>query len=314
MMFVSWVFAQSNNLEAWPNRPIKIIVTFTAGGAPDILARLIAKRLSEELHVSVFIENKPGAGGNIGTEYVVRAYPDGNTLLLGTIGTQTINPFLYTSLNFNPMTELTGVAFLTATPNVLVVNKNSPFQQLSEIIQFAKSHPGELTFGSSGIGTSIHLSGELLAYQAKISIRHIPYQGRASSLPDLMAGRTTMIFDNLPSSLPLIRSGDLKALAVTSATRNETLPDIPTMVEAGLKNYEVISWFALMAPVQTPKIVMMKLNQLTNQIMQEDNIQKQLKELGMQAKPMQINDLNQFIESQAMQWSQLIQGAKIQIK
>jgi tripartite-type tricarboxylate transporter receptor subunit TctC len=245
--------------KTWPYRssePIRIIVTFTPGGAPDILARVLAEGFQKDFNNQVIVENKPGAGGNIGTEIVSKAAPDSHTLLIGTVGTLTINPYLYRNLSYDAQKDLESITFLASTPNVLVVNKKFPANDLKSLVALIKSKPDQFSYASSGIGTSIHLSGELFQDLTKTKIRHIPYKGRAQAIPDLLAGRVQMSFDNLTSAIPLIKSGDLKAIGVTSLQRSPHAPDIPSLSELGvpqLKNFNVTSWFSLMGPAGMSK-------------------------------------------------------------
>ena len=227
----------------WPKNPIRIIVTFTPGGAPDILARTLAQSWQKSLGVPVLVENKPGYGGNIGAELVAKSEADGYTLLIGTVGIHAINGALYEKMAFDPIKDFTPISFLASTPNVLIVNKQLGITNLHQLIEYAKANPNQLTYGSSGTGTSLHMSGELLQEMAGIQIRHIPYKGRAQSLPDLVSGRISMLFDNLSSSLPLIQSGDVVALGVTTLKRSPAAPDIPTLAEQGLPGFEATSWF-----------------------------------------------------------------------
>ena len=217
---------------SWPTKPVKIVVTFPPGGAPDTLARILADKWGQAMGQTFTVDNKPGAGGNIGADFVAKSAGDGTTLLIATVGTHAINPALYASMPYNNIKDFTPVSFLAATPNLLVVNKDVPAKTVKELIALAGKTP--LTFGSSGSGTSIHLSGELFNTLAGVKMQHIPYKGRAQAVPDLLGGRITMIFDNMPSALPLVKSGDVRAIAVTSATRSAALPNIPTIAESGL--------------------------------------------------------------------------------
>ena len=256
--------AQSKpNLSTWPTQPIRIIVTFTPGGAPDVLARVLAQSWQESLGVPVLVENRPGFGGNIGAEMVAKSDPDGYTLLIGTVGIHAINGALYEKLSYDPIKDFTPISFLASTPNVLIVNKRLGVNNLHELIEMAKTKPNQLTFGSSGVGTSLHMSGELFKEMAGVEIRHIPYKGRAQSLPDLISGRISMLFDNLSSSLPLIKAGEVQALGVTTLKRSPAAPDIPTLAEQGLHGFEATSWFSLMAPANLPVAVQKRLNALT---------------------------------------------------
>ena len=207
------VHAQSTSQKntAWPKQAIRIVVTFTPGGAPDILARVLAEDWQQNLGVPVLVENRPGYGGNIGADLVAKSDPDGYTLLIGTVGIHAINGALYEKISYDPVKDFTPISFLASTPNVLIVNKKLGVNNLHELIELAKAKPDQLTFGSSGVGTSLHMSGELFKQMAGVQIRHIPYKGRAQSLPDLLSGRISMLFDNLSSSLALIKAGEVQA-------------------------------------------------------------------------------------------------------
>ena len=295
----------------WPKQPIRIVVTFTPGGAPDILARVLAEHWQKSLGVPVFVENRPGYGGNIGAEIVAKSNPDGYTVMIGTVGIHTINGFLYKNLSFDPIKDFTSISFLASTPNVLVVNKKLGIKNLAQLIALAKERPDQLTFGSSGIGTSLHMSGELFKEMTGVQIRHIPYKGRAQSLPDLLSGRITMLFDNLSSSLPLIQSGDVDALGVTSLKRSAAAPYIPTMAEQGLPGFEAISWFSLMAPANMPPAISRQLNALTRQTLNQPEVKAKLLAGGLEPAPGSIEDLQQLIQLESKKWSRVINKAGI---
>jgi tripartite-type tricarboxylate transporter receptor subunit TctC len=295
----------------WPKQPIRIVVTFTPGGAPDILARVLAEHWQKSLGVPVFVENRPGYGGNIGAEIVAKSNPDGYTVMIGTVGIHTINGFLYKNLSFDPIKDFTSISFLASTPNVLVVNKKLGINNLAQLITLAKEKPDQLTFGSSGIGTSLHMSGELFKEMTGVQIRHIPYKGRAQSLPDLLSGRITMLFDNLSSSLPLIQSGDVAALGVTSLKRSAAAPQIPTMAEQGLPGFEAISWFSLMAPANLPPSIQRQLNTLTRQTLNQPEVKAKLLAGGLEPAPGSIEELQQLIQLESKKWSRVINKAGI---
>ena len=294
------------NEKVWPLQPIKIIVTFTPGGAPDILARILADKWQQSLGVSVLVENRPGAGGNIGADVVAKSRGDGYTLLLGTVGTQTINPYLYEKIPFNAQKDFTSIAFLASTPNLLVINKNVPVKNVQELIALAKAKPGELSFGSSGSGTSIQLSGELFKVMAGVNMQHIPYKGRASAIPDLLGGRIQMIFDNMPSALPLVKSGELRALGVTSSKRSPSAPDIPTIAEAGVPGFEASSWFALLGPANIPKSVLARINSETNKVMGSADVKERLFQLGLDVNPGPPDQLDKLIATESKKWERVV--------
>lgn len=298
----------------WPKQPIRIIVTFTPGGAPDILARVLAEQWQKNLNVPVLVENRPGVGGNIGADFVAKSEPDGYTLLIGTVGIHAINGALYDKLSFDPVKDFTPISFLASTPNVLIVSKQLGITNLQDLVELAKAKPNQLTFGSSGIGTSLHMSGELFKDMTGVQIRHIPYKGRAQSLPDLVSARITMLFDNLSSSLPLIKAGEVQALGVTSLKRSPAAPEIPTLAEQGLPGFEAISWFSLMAPANLFPDIQMRLNQLTRQALNSPEIKARLLAGGLDPAPGSPQELSKLIATESSKWGRVIvkSGAKLE--
>lgn len=295
--------------QAWPTKPIRIVVTFPPGGAPDTLARVLADKWGS-LGQPVTVDNKPGAGGNIGADFVAKAPGDGHTLVIGTVGTHAINASLYDKMPYNNIKDFTPITFLASTPNLLVVNKSVPASTVQEVIALAKSKP--LSFGSSGSGTSIHLSGELFNTLAGVKMQHVPYKGRAQAIPDLLGGRIEMIFDNMPSALPLVKSGELKAIAVTSAQRSPAAPNIPTIAESGLPGFEATSWFALLASPGVPRDVQMKINAETLKVLAMPDVKEKLGGLGLEAAPGTPEALATLIQSETAKWAKVVKesGAK----
>jgi tripartite-type tricarboxylate transporter receptor subunit TctC len=295
----------------WPTKPVKIVVTFPPGGAPDTLARILADKWGQTLGQTFTVDNKAGAGGNIGADFVAKSAGDGTTLLISTVGTHAINPALYAKMPYDNIKDFTSVSFLAATPNLLVVNKDVPAKTVKELIALAGKTP--LTFGSSGSGTSIHLSGELFNTMAGVQMQHIPYKGRAQAVPDLLGGRITMIFDNMPSALPLVKSGDVRAIAVTSATRSPAAPSIPTMAESGLPGFEATSWFALMAPAGLPKDVLARINAETVRVMSLPDVREKLTALGLDVAPGSPEALNTLIQTETIKWAKVVKesGARL---
>ena len=299
------VHAQTNS--SWPRETIRIVVSFTPGGAPDTLARVLAEDWQKTLGVPILVDNRPGHGGNIGADLAAKSNPDGYTLLIGTVGIHAINGALYEKLPYDPIADFTPISFLASTPNVLIVNKQLGVQSLKELITLAKSKPNELTFGSSGTGTSIHMSGELFKDLAGVQIRHIPYKGRAQSLPDLVSGRISMLFDNLASAQPLIRANEVIALGVTTLKRSPSAPDIPTLAEQGLRGFEAVSWFSLMAPAKLPKEIQARLNQLTIQTLSKPEIRSRLSNGGLDPNPGSPEELSRYIQQEASKWRKIVQ-------
>jgi tripartite-type tricarboxylate transporter receptor subunit TctC len=299
------VHAQTNS--SWPRETIRIVVSFTPGGAPDTLARVLAEDWQKTLGVPILVDNRPGHGGNIGADLVAKSNPDGYSLLIGTVGIHAINGALYEKLPYDPIADFTPISFLASTPNVLIVNKKLGVQSLKELITLAKSKPNELTFGSSGTGTSIHMSGELFKDLAGVQIRHIPYKGRAQSLPDLVSGRISMLFDNLASAQPLIRANEVIALGVTTLKRSPSAPDIPTLAEQGLRGFEAVSWFSLMAPAKLPKEIQARLNQLTIQTLSKPETRSRLSNGGLEPNPGSPEELSRYIQQEASKWRKIVQ-------
>ena len=298
----------------WPKQAIRIIVTFTPGGAPDILARVLAESWQQSLGVPVLVENRPGYGGNIGADLVAKSEPDGYTLLIGTVGIHAINGALYEKMSFDPVKDFTPISFLASTPNVLIVNKKLGVSNLHELIELAKARPDQLTFGSSGVGTSLHMSGELFKEIAGVQIRHIPYKGRAQSLPDLLSGRISMLFDNLSSSLALIKAGEVQALGVTTLKRSHAAPEIPTLAEQGLTGFEAVSWFSLMAPANLPPSIQKRLNLMVRQTLSNPEVKSRLLAGGLDPAPGSPKDLSKLIASEASKWGRVVHqsGAKLE--
>lgn len=316
--FITNAAAQSKSQDqsqlAWPKQTIRIVVTFTPGGAPDILARVLAESWQQSLGVPVLVENRPGYGGNIGADLVAKSESDGYTLLIGTVGIHTINGALYEKMSFHPINDFTPISFLASTPNVLVVNKKLGVSNLAELIELARSKPNELTFGSSGVGTSLHMSGELFKEMTGVQIRHIPYKGRAQSLPDLISGRISMLFDNLSSSLPLIKAGEVQALGVTTLKRSPAAPEIPTLAEQGLPGFEATSWFSLMAPANLPPAIQKRLNTLTRQTLNSPAVKNKLLASGLEPAPGSPQELSKLIQSETNKWGRVVyrSGAKLE--
>jgi len=294
----------------WPTKPVKIVVTFPPGGAPDTLARILADKWGQTLGQTFTVDNKPGAGGNIGSDFVAKSAGDGSVLLVGTVGTHAINPALYGTLPYNHIKDFTPISFLAATPNLLVVNNTVPARNVKELVALAQKTP--LTFASSGSGTSIHLSGELFNTLAGVKMQHIPYKGRAQAMPDLLGARVTMMFDNMPSALPLVKSGELRAIGVTSATRSAAAPNIPTIAESGLPGFETTSWFALLAPAGLPKEVLARINAETLRVMALPDVREKLAALGLDLAPGTPEALASHIQAETTKWARVVKesGAK----
>ena len=306
-------FAAGVSAQAYPTKPIRIVVPFPAGGTTDVLARAAAQKLAETLGQPAVVDNRPGAGGNIGAELVAKSAPDGYTLLMGTVGTHAINPGLYPKLPYDHVKDFAPVILVAGVPNVLVINPALPVNSVQELIAYAKANPGKLNFASSGNGTSIHLSAELFKTMAGVQMTHVPYKGSAPALQDLVGGQVQLMFDNLPSSLALIKGGKLKALAVTSATRAAALPDVPTLAESGLPGFEASSWFGLLAPTGTPPPVIARLNGEIAKWLATPEAKEKLLAQGANAAGGTPEDFARFITAETAKWQKVVKesGAKV---
>jgi tripartite-type tricarboxylate transporter receptor subunit TctC len=305
------ISANAQTSSNWPDKPIKIIVGYSAGGATDVLARLIAVKMSNTLGQSIVVENKPGANSNVGAELVVRAPADGYTLYAYSIA-NTINMSLYPKLSYDAIKDFESIGMIAKIPNILVVNPNLPVKTVADYVRFAKDSKDGITFASSGSGSSIHLSGEMFKMQAKIQMLHIPYKGSAPAVTDLLGGQVESMFDNAPSALPHIQAGKLRAIAVTSAQRSPSIPDVPTLAESGYSNFDVQSWFALVAPAGTPKIIVEKLNAALNKALLAPDVRQRLQELAATPEPGSPEKMRDFQISEVKRWREVVKasGAK----
>jgi len=299
--------------QAYPAKPIRLVVPFPAGGTTDILARAVGQKLTEAWGQPVVVDNRPGAGGNIGSELVAKAAPDGYTLLMGTVGTHAINASLYAKMPYDHIKDFAPVILVAGVPNVLVVNPAVPVNSVQELIAYAKANPGRLNFASSGSGTSIHLSGELFKVMAGVQMTHIPYKGSSPALQDLIGGQVQLMFDNLPSALPQIKGGKLRALAVTSATRAAALPDVPTVAEAGLPGFEASSWFGVLAPAGTPVAIIARLNAEIAKWLASPEAREKLAGQGANAAGGSPEDFAKHIAAETAKWQKVVKesGAKV---
>ncbi|MEG1767317.1 MAG: tripartite tricarboxylate transporter substrate binding protein [Comamonas sp.] len=300
----SAAFAQGGT---WPEKPLRLMIPFAAGGNTDIVARLIAPELGKILGQTVVVENKPGASGNIAADFVAKAPADGYTLLMGTVGTQAINPSVYRKIPYDTLKDFAPVTLIASVPNVLVVNPSSGVHSVAELVDRSKGR--NLTFASSGAGSSIHLSGELFKSITKLDMTHVPYRGSTLAITDLLGGQVGLMFDNLPTSLPFIQSGKLRALAVTSAARLPQLPNVPTMQEAGYPHFELGSWFGVLAPAGTPRAIVDQLNAGLQQIAAQPAFEKRLVELGAQRLVKGPADFQAYVVSESKKWSAVVKAS-----
>ena len=298
--------------EDYPSRPIKWIVPYPAGGTTDILARLIGQWLSEHLGAQIIIENRPGAGNNIGTEAAINAAPDGYTVLLVNPANG-INTSLYRKLTFDFIRDVAPVAGLTRVPNVMEVNPAVPAKTVPEFIAYAKANPGKINLASSGNGTSVHLSGEMFKMMTGVDLLHVPYRGAAPALTDLISGQVQIMFDNMPSSIEHIRAGKLRALGVTTAKRSPALPDVPTVAET-VPGYEASAWFGMGAPKGTPPEIINKLNKAINAALADPNIQARLADLGGNVMSTTAAEFGQVIVDETDKWAKVVKAAGVSVE
>lgn len=294
----------------YPNKAVRLVVGFSAGGSTDVVARLLAKELTQDLGQSFVVENRPGASSNIATEGVIRSPNDGYTLFMMAV-TNAINQTLYTNLKFDILKDFSPIALGAKVPNVLVINPKLPINTVQELIAYATKNPGTLNFASSGTGTSIHMTGELFKVQTKLDIAHIPYKGSSPALIDLVGGQVQLMFDNMPSAWPLVQAGKLRALAVSSPKRSPVAPDLPTMDESGFPGFDVSSWFGLAAPLGTPKDIVDKLNASVNKALAKPDVQKVLHDLGAFTQAMSVAEFTQFVQTETATWGKVVKEAGV---
>jgi tripartite-type tricarboxylate transporter receptor subunit TctC len=293
----------------YPSRPVTMVVPFAAGGSTDLIARIIAEKMTEDLGQTVIVENKAGAGGNIGAAAVATADPDGYTILMGTIATHALNPAIMKDMPYDPVKDFAPISLLVLVPNVLEVNPELPVKSVQELIALLKSKPGEYSYASSGIGTPLHLSGELFKSLAGVDMVHIPYRGAGPALNDVVAGQVPIMFDNLPSSTQFIKAGTLRALAVTTKTRSASFPDLPTMEEAGVPGYETYTWNALFAPAGTPQAVVDRLNASAVKAVKDPGLQPRLADLSATVVGSTADELGQHVVLELARWAPIVKAS-----
>jgi len=301
--------AQAQGVAAFPRQPLTLVVPFPAGGPTDAMARVLAQKLSERLEQQVVIDNRGGAGGGIAAELVARAPADGHTLFFGTTGTMSINPSLYKKLRYDPAKDFAPVSLMATTMNVLVVNPEVPAKNLADLVQLAKSKPGEFAYGSAGNGSSNHLSGELFKSIAGVQISHVPYRGSSPALVDLLGGRIAMMFDTIAVQTQNIAAGKVRALAVTGPRRSPLLPDVPTAQEAGLKGFDVTIWFGVLAPAGTPAPIIERLNREIVTVMATDEMRKRMQADGAEAKTTTPAEFAALIKQDTAKWAPVVKAS-----
>ncbi len=293
----------------YPTKPVTIIVPFSAGGTTDILARIVGQGLTTELGQPFLVDNRAGAGGNIGGALAAKAQADGYTLFMGTVGTHAINQALYKKMPFDPVKDFAPISRVATVPNLLVANPKEPYKTVKELIAYAKAHPGKVTFGSPGSGASPHVSGELFKSMTGTDLLHVPYKGSAPAMTDLLGGQTSIMFDNMPSAIQHVRSGKLRPIAVTTAKRSPELPDVPTIAESGVPGYEAMSWFGLFAPAATPKPVLDKLNAALVKVLNQPDVKKKIAEQGGDVVAETPAQFAAFIKSESAKWGKVVKDS-----
>ena len=297
--------------QSYPNKPLRVIVPFAPGGSTDIFARLVAERLAASFSQPVVVENRAGASGNIGADAVAKSPPDGYTLLMATTGVMAINNALFKSMAYDAAKDLEPVIFIASITNVLAVPNDLPAKNVAELVALAKKEPGKLTFASSGAGSSTHLSAELFKSMAGIDVVHIPFKGSGQALIDVVAGRVSMIFDNMPSALPHIKGGKLRALGVTGLKRSPALPDVPTISEAGIAGYDSLSWSGFAVPAGTPRDIVQRLNRETAVILLAPDMRQKLAEQGADAIGGPPETFTEHVRKEREKWGKLVRDRNI---
>jgi tripartite-type tricarboxylate transporter receptor subunit TctC len=307
------VLAPAAGAEPFPAKPARLVVPFPPGGPLDATGRAIAQKLTEAWGQSVIVENKPGAGGNIGADYVAKSPADGYTIVMGALSTHAVNPSLYPKMPYDAKKDFAPITLVAITPNVLVVNPSLPVHSVKELIAYAKANPGKLSFGSGSIGSAGHLAGELFKVDAGVDMVHVPYKGAAPAMQALLAGDTQLMFDNLASAMSQVKAGKLRALAVTTAQRSKLAPDLPTMAEAGVPGFDISTWFGLLAPAGTPPEVVAKWNADVTKILTASDMRERLASQGAEAAPDTPREFARFIDEELVKYAKIVKasGAKV---
>ena len=313
MLTVAVAGAHAQGAASYPTKAIRIVVPFPAAGTTDILARAVGAEMIRAWGQPVTVENRPGAGGNLGSDIVAKAAPDGYTLLVGAVSPQAINVTLYRDMPYDVMRDFEHITLIAAVPNLLEVHPSVPVKTVKELIDYAKANPGKLNYASSGSGTSIHLSAELFKTLAGVDMLHIPYKGSAPAITDLLAGQVQVMFDNLPSSLAHVKAGKLRAIAVTTAKRSPALPEVPTIAEAGLPAYEASSWFGLHAPARTPRDIVNKIYGTVSKALQSKEMAERLSSQGAEAVGNTPEAFTEFVREEIQKWAKVVKasGARV---
>ncbi len=310
IIFIAFIANVSAQSQPYPNKPIKIISPFATGGIADTFSRVVGQGLSESLGQPVVVENKTGGGGNIGADFVAKAPADGYTLVMGNIGSHAVNPYLIKNMPYDPLKDFEPVAYVLDAEGLLVVNPTIPVKNVTELIAYVKARPGQVSYGSGGMGTTSHLAGELFKSLAKVDMTHIPYKGNAPAITDLIGGQTQVMFATMPTVLPYVKTDKLKALAVIGSSRASSLPEVPTVAET-VPGFDVSNWIGIFAPAGTPKPIINKLNAEIIKIMQQPAVQKRLETEGAKFKPMTPEAFGAFQKNEALKWAKTIKDSGI---
>ncbi|OCO98015.1 MULTISPECIES: tripartite tricarboxylate transporter substrate binding protein [unclassified Ensifer] len=306
-------FGSTALAQGFPDRPVTLVVPFAAGGSTDVVARIVAQKMSEDLGEQVIVQNVAGAGGNLGAANVARADPDGYTILMGTVATHALNPLILKTKPYDPEKDFAPISLLVVVPNVLVVNPELPAKNVEELLALLKAKPDEYSYASSGNGTPLHLSGELFKKMAGVSMQHIPYKGAGPALNDVIGNQVPIMFDNLPSSSGHIKAGTLRALAVTTAERAPSFPDVPTVAESGIPGYETYTWNALFAPATTPQPVVARLNEAANKALKDPAVVERMKEFSAKIVGSTPEELGAHVTAELAKWTPVVRDANVQM-
>jgi len=299
--------------QTYPAKPIRIVVPFPAGGIADLFSRHIGQKLTDTWGQPAIVDNRPGAGGNIGAEIVAKSPPDGYTLVMGSIGTHSVNVSLFSKLPYDPLRDFAPVALVMEAEGLLVMHPSVPVKSVKELVALARARPGQVAYASAGHGTASHLAGELFKSMAKVDMVHVPYKGNVPAITDLIGGQTSLLFATMPTVLPQVQAGRLKALAVTGSVRSPAAPKLPTIAEAALPGYSVTNWIGLFAPAGTQRDIVVKLNGETVRIMQAPEIQKRLLAEGAKFTPTTPDQFTAFVKSEIAKWAKVVKEAGIRV-
>lgn len=312
-LVMSAVVPQALHAQTYPNRPIRLVVPYAAGGATDIIARAAAAEIGKTIGQPVNVDNRPGAGGNVGADMVAKAAPDGYTMLMSPSSLHGISPFLYSRLPYDPNKDLAPVIVLASLANVLVVNPEVKANSVSELVALIRAQPGKLTYASSGNGSTIHLSGEMFKHMLGLEITHVPYKGSGPAVTDLIGGQVQMMFDNIPSAIPHVRAGKLRALATTGPKRSIAFPELPTMIESGLAGFEATGWFGFSMPVGTPKEIIARMNAEAQKAIRSPEFIRRMNDMGYEIVGSTPEQMAMMIQDELQRWGPVVKasGAKV---